>query len=275
MLTPLAKPVVTLAALAGVATTLALGTVAACTPGLAPTDAPEPSSIPTVESTATPTNTLTVEPSPTPTQAVIIREVAGAWQSPTPGPSPTPLPDPDLQAGRLIQLTQTRGTESDPVWSPDGTKIAFECFSDGWLRTQLGPDSHPQGDSYAVRNWQIISYYFPGAICIMNADGSDRKQLTEFEADAFDPAWSPDSSKIAFSSRPDLNRDIYVMNADGSGVRQVTNDEFDDDHPTWSPDGSKIAFSSWRDERAGIFVIDVDGSNLTRITVGRSGVGGR
>ena len=247
MLTPLANPIAStrpVVALAAVATILALVTTAACLPGL--------SSSPTVVVT-----------------------ISGAWQSPTPGPSPTPLPDPDLEAGRLIQLTQTRGTESDPVWSPDGAKIAFECFSDGWLRTQLGPDSHPQGDSYAVRNWQIISYYFPGAICIMNADGSDRKQLTEFEADAFDPAWSPDSSKIAFSSRPDLNRDIYVMNADGSGVRQVTNDEYDDDHPTWSPDGSKIAFSSWRDEKAGIFVIDVDGSNLTRITDGRNGVGGR
>ena len=176
MLTPLAIPVAKLAALVAVVTTLALVTVAACTPSPAPTPVPEPSPNPTVEPTAIPTDSPTVEPSPTPTVAVIV-EVAGAWKSPTPGPSPTPLPDPDVHAGRLIQLTRTRGTEANPAWSPDGTKIAFECFSDDWLRRQLGANSYPQGDINAVRNWQTTSYYFPGAICVMNADGSGRKQL--------------------------------------------------------------------------------------------------
>ena len=235
MLTPLANPVAKLAALAAVAATVALATVAGCTLSLAPT----------------------------PTVAVTI---SGAWESPTPGPSPTPLPDSDVDSGRLIQLTQTRDSEADPVWSPDGEKIAFGCFSDGWLWSQLGPNSYPHGGISSVRNWQVSSYYYPpSAICVMNADGSDRKQLIGHEADAFDPAWSPDSSMIAFSSRPDRNRDIYVMNADGSGVRQITNDEYDDEGPTWSPDGSKIAFASSRDGSTGIYVMDADGSDPVRI----------
>ena len=268
MLTSLKSTAAKLAALAAVATILALATVAACTPGLAPTHVTEPIFNPTVESTATPTNTLTVEPSPTPTVVVTI---SGAWQSPTPGPSPTPLPDPDLEAGGLIQLTQTRDTEEDPVWSPDGEKIAFGCYSDGWVWSRLGPNSYPRNHIRPVRNWRVSSYdYPPSAICVMNADGSGRKELTNFEADAFDPAWSPDSSKIAFSSRPDLNRDIYVMNADGSDARPIIVDMFNSLRPAWSPDGSQITFSSYvvSGDDSHVYVVDADGSNLTRVSNG-------
>jgi Tol biopolymer transport system component len=61
-----------------------------------------------------------------------------------------------------------------------------------------------------------------------------------------DPSWSPDGQKIAFTR--DFHEDIWVMNADGTGQVQLTTDPSRDRDPSWSPDGSKIAFQSSRDD---------------------------
>lgn len=81
-------------------------------------------------------------------------------------------------------------------------------------------------------------------------------------------AYSPDYSKIAFTSDRDLNEEIYVMNSDGSAPQRLTNNAARDYKPVWSPDGSKIAFVSTRNEgQEDIYVIPSNGSgtpqNLT------------
>jgi len=75
---------------------------------------------------------------------------------------------------------------------------------------------------------------------------------------AFDPSWSPDGSKITFSSDIDGNDEIYVMNADGSNQTRITNNDAEDWYPSWSPDGSKIAFTSERDGDFEIYVMNAD-----------------
>src|SRR5215510_4159681 len=108
-------------------------------------------------------------------------------------------------------------------------------------------------------------------IYTMNPDGSDRKQLTFSQEYEYQPAWSPDGTKIAFARHiVDGNGgygyiEIFVMNADGSDQRRLTQSKYDR-YPTWSPDGTKIAFwridnitlpsISWR-----IFVMNADGSD--------------
>jgi hypothetical protein len=118
----------------------------------------------------------------------------------------------------------------DPAGSPDGSKIAF------------------------VRD----------GIYVMNADGTDEAQLTKL-AD-FEPAWSPNGKRIAFTSNRDGNWEIYVMNADGSGVTRLTNNAAWDWAPAWSPDGSKIAFTSERDGNFQIYVMSTTGTGVTRVT---------
>ncbi len=140
------------------------------------------------------------------------------------------------------RLTRSPVRDNDPVWSPDGRRIAFES------------------------NWQLW---------VTNADGSGKRRLTLKGVHNFNPAWSPDGKRIAFT-RGRREREVsngaagswglglYVMNADGSGEQKLTQGG---SQPYWSPDGRKIAFVSNRDGNADIHVMNADGSgrrNLTR-----------
>ena len=80
----------------------------------------------------------------------------------------------------------------------------------------------------------------------MHADGSAQTNLTRHADDDFLPTWSPDGTRIAFTSRRDGNDEIYVMNPDGSGQTRLTTDAAIDAAPTWSPDGQRLAFQSNR-----------------------------
>jgi tol-pal system beta propeller repeat protein TolB len=108
-------------------------------------------------------------------------------------------------------------------------------------------------------------------ICLMNADGSDRKQVTDAEATAFYASISPDGQTIYFSSRRTGNFEIYSINnglwvtkPDGSNPHAITTS--DDIDPTWSPDGSMIAFASSRAGARQLFVMNADGTNVRQVT---------
>ena len=86
-----------------------------------------------------------------------------------------------------------------------------------------------------------------GEIYVINADGTGKRRLTRDAAFDCCPSWSPDGTKILFTSARDGNDEIYVMNADGSGQRTISpspsTQEFG---AVWSPDGRTIAFASDR-----------------------------
>ena len=84
-------------------------------------------------------------------------------------------------------------------------------------------------------------------------------------------AWSPDGTKMAFSSNQSGKYEIWTMNSDGSGRTRLTDLKSLSSMPRWSPDGSKIAFSSQVTAVEGIkyveiFTMNPDGSGLQQIT---------
>ncbi len=80
------------------------------------------------------------------------------------------------------------------------------------------------------------------------------------------PVASVQNGKIAFTSNPDGNNEIYVMNADGTGQTCLTNNPASDRQPAWSPNGTKIAFISDRDGNGEVYVMNADGTDQNRIT---------
>ncbi len=119
-------------------------------------------------------------------------------------------------------------------------------------------------------------------VFVMDADGSDVRQLTHNEAtpdDAawdYSPDWAPDGDALVFvSDREDPEGDIYRMAADGSEQTRLTETPFVTDYsPSWSPNGRHIAFGSTRAgiDNPEVYRMRTDGSGLRRLTRTADGV---
>jgi Tol biopolymer transport system component len=129
-------------------------------------------------------------------------------------------------------------SETEPAWSPDGTRIAFQA-----------------GDGE-----------------ILSADVETGRRVTINEARAgYEPAWSPDGRLIAYQCEGDL----CVANADGGGSeRRVASDGGD---PSWSPDSRLLVFedylyggSVYGSHPGSLSIVDANGAGLRRLTFGPS-----
>src|SRR5881396_1233572 len=150
----------------------------------------------------------------------------------------------DASGKNLVQLTTSFALDDWGAWSPDTFKILFQS------------DRIP--DSTVAVHFQIY---------VMNTDGSSVSELSAVDsADSYQPAWSPDGTKIVFGSNRDGNGEIYVMDPNGANVVRLTTNSAEDGPPAWSPDGSKIAFQSNRETDYAVWVMNADGSNPGRLT---------
>ena len=161
--------------------------------------------------------------------------------------------------GRLIVFASSRRTGDDwerEVHSLDPKTGAVVNLSQGLAAAPFSDGSEPDTTS----DWR----YLPETGSIVLVRWSE------------EPAQSPDGTRIAFSSRRDLNSEVYVMDADGGAPRNLTFHEAWDEGPAWSPDGQRIAFVSDRngdvEEFGGlrfntdIFVMNADGSGVEQVT---------
>jgi Tol biopolymer transport system component len=217
----------------------------------------------------------------------------------------------DADGTDLRQLTSdSTGPMHSLVWAPDGSRIAlvYEPTSDdpegGITERQIRVVPVEAGEPLTVYQHQMAgiggwspdgtrSLVYPegvwdgGGIFVARADGSGVERLTEeseleVEVAGWTPVggYSPDGSRILFSTGKNGLRRIEVMNADGSERRYLTEggtvSEF---QATWSRDGQRIAYSRWQPgttdatRRAGwqdvaIWVMNADGTGPTRLSPG-------
>jgi len=189
----------------------------------------------------------------------------------------------DADGTDLTRLTDTVDVlDNEPSWSPDGTRLAWGRTypaegdrSELWIMNNNGTDQHTinvEGDGvrWSPDGTRLLYHKELANIDIWSCDidGANEQQLTFSAGDDIEPDWSPDGSRIIFTSTRDGNYEIYVMNADGSDQLRLTDNSVFDLSPTWSPDGTLVAFGRDVNDagRWEVFVMDSVGDNLRRVT---------
>ncbi|MET7283069.1 serine hydrolase [Kribbella sp. NPDC005582] len=156
------------------------------------------------------------------------RDLRNLWRVPAAGGEPR-------------QLTRADGDRT-PVWSPDGTQLAFLRAKDG-----------------------------PAQLWVLPSDGGEPEQLTTLPLGAGAPRWSPDGTRIAFSAPVDIapssdnapivterldyqadgvgwlgtvRKHVHVLEVASKEIRQATEGDWHAGDPAWSPDGTKLAFGA-------------------------------
>jgi Tol biopolymer transport system component len=135
--------------------------------------------------------------------------------------------------GSAKRLTDITHDVRQPVWSPDGKKIAYFAFIDG------GYD-----------------------LWVVDADGANPQQLTRGAYDDREPVWSPDGSKIAFSSdrkNTYASYDIWIIDVHSGAMEAITDDKYENRMPIWTPDGKEISYTSNHDGKYAIWTTTLDG----------------
>jgi eukaryotic-like serine/threonine-protein kinase len=238
------------------------------------TSLPIPSATPTAESLASTSIVLpedvTVTSSPPVTATAVIAS--------TPTQSDTPLPQATALGGgtgqiafasarsglpqiyisnadgtNLSPLTQLQNGACQPAWSPDGLQLVF-----------ISP-CRARADIFET-------IYTDSSLYLMNADGTNIRQLTNVPGADSDPDWSPDGKEIAFASTRDGHKQIYTLDMDSLAVTRLTStgDNVDTSQPAWSPDGSMIVYMVKRLGTYQVWVMDRTGQKNEQLV--RSGL---
>lgn len=180
-------------------------------------------------------------------------ERADVWQVDADGHNPQPL-------------TQDEAIQQDPVWSPDGTLIAYRILRD--------PYTPPGG---------TLQVYQRSVLYTMGPDGTGEDRLTPRDGYVLAFDWSPGGDRLVISARlEDLNQDgiisredrarLYTVDLGSRKIRRVVADvapRLSMHKPMWSRDGSHIAYVEGHgdlESYGDLVVVKVgDGSEVARI----------
>ena len=161
----------------------------------------------------------------------------------------------DANGKNVRRLTSELGYDGGPFWSYDGKQIVYRAH-------------HPQTDSAKADYISLLkqNQIRPTTleIWVMNADGSNKRQVTSNGKANFGPYFFPDGKRIIFSSNMadprGRNFDLYKINTDGTGLERITFNDTFDGFPMFSPDGKKLVFASNRNAKSGgetnVFIAD-------------------
>jgi Tol biopolymer transport system component len=158
----------------------------------------------------------------------------------------------DADEGNQRPLVEQRGIDEYPTWSQDGSQLTFGCTLGKILASRVGDFE----------------------VCVVNADGTGLRRITDARGISAAAGWSPDGSLIFLGSNRDQNPgdvttcgDIFVIHPDGTGLRKLTDGSQTYCLTSVSSDGH-IFFSSDRRDHEGesdLWVMNADGTRATLV----------
>jgi Tol biopolymer transport system component len=149
----------------------------------------------------------------------------------------------DTSGKNVKRLTNEIGYDGGAFYSPDSKMIVYRRSS---------PTSADEIKTYKELLAQHLIVPTTFEIWVMNADGSNKRQVTKLNAASFAPFFTPDGKRIIFctnyfaSDPRKRNFDLALINVDGTGLERVTYNGTFDGFPMFSPDGKKLVFASNR-----------------------------
>jgi Tol biopolymer transport system component len=161
----------------------------------------------------------------------------------------------DANGRNVKRLTNELGYDGGPFWSYDGKQIVYRAYH---------PQTEKEKADYVALLKQNLIRPTVLDIWVMNADGSNKRQVTHLNKASFAPYFFPDGKRIIFSSNvadpKGRDFDLYMIKTDGTAMERITYNNTFDGFPMFSPDGKKLVFASNRNAaktgETNIFIAD-------------------
>ncbi|MBA4502012.1 Tol-Pal system beta propeller repeat protein TolB [Marinobacterium marinum] len=143
----------------------------------------------------------------------------------------------DWDGARARTILESSEPIMSPVWSMDGSKLAYVSFETG-----------------------------KPAIYVQYLATGRRERIQSFPGLNGAPAWSPDGSQLALVLSRDGNPEIYILDLQSRQLQRVTRHYGIDTEPSWAPDGQSLIFTSDRGGQPQIYRLELANRKLERLT---------
>lgn len=163
----------------------------------------------------------------------------------------------DIDGSNVKQLTHELGYDGGPFFSWDGKKIVYRAYH---------PKTEKEVEEYKEMIREQMIKPMKLQIMIMDADGSNKQQITNNDAANFAPFWHPDGKHIIFSSnmadtsKIPMNFDLFLINIETKKIERITYSPVFESFPMFTKDGKKLIFASNRNAKVrgetNVFIAD-------------------